>query len=139
MNKLLLAALILFTGCVGTTEPHNPMTVTACETPAWWRATTVGVADADNPWNAQIPVPPPVKDWTDPWSDFQEPELFPKDFKPSNPPSFDERVKSLELQRENKLLRKVIKGLLTPKVEKTQQEKLRDLRKREKEFFDRSI
>ena len=142
--KKLLIALVLMIGCVGSPTPHNPMNKTEAawlntSGEPWWRASTIGVSDADNPWNALIPVPPPVKDWTDPWSDYKAPPLFPKGFKPSKTKYLDEKAEKLKLIEENLKLKKVIEGLLAPKVEKSLLVRLKDLRKREKNYFDRSI
>jgi len=119
MNKLLLAATIIcFTGCVGLTTPHNPMVDTTPLTPAqnfWWSGSVVGIDEAkspDNPWNAQVPVPPPVKDWTDPWADFEEPKLFPERFKPASPSYLNKkRIKLLELEKSLRI-KKIRKAIL---------------------------
>ena len=143
MKRLLLIILLLMAGCIGSPTPHNPMSREGGQD-SWWRASTIGVADKDNPWNAQIPVPPPVKDWTDPWNDFQEPKLFPGDWKKRQFMTTNEEqlFRALDLELENLKLKKAIKALLTPKapkVEKSLFDRLKDLRKREKKFFDRSI
>lgn len=138
MKKALLIVLLLMVGCVGNPEPHNPMDRKGGPD-LWWRASTIDVADADNPWNAQIPTPPPLKDWTDPWSDYEAPALFPEGFEPSKTDYLDEKREKLKLIEENLKLKKAIKKLLEPKVEKSLFERFKDLQRREKEFFDRSI
>jgi len=136
--KKLLIALVFMIGCVGSPTPHNPMKRDG-GMDLWWRANTVGVSDADNPWNALIPVPPPVKDWTNPWGDYEAPPLFPRDFKPNKTDYLNEKAEKLKLIEENLKLKGALKKLLSPKVEKSLFERFKDLQKREKEFFDRSI
>ena len=140
--KKILIALVLMAGCVGSPTPRNPLDRPVPTTEAWWRASTIGVADKDNPWNALIPTPPPVKDWTDPWSDFTPPPLFPEGFVPARTTPEEDATGRLELHKQIEELKnkvKVLQELLKPKVEKSLFDRLKDLRKREKSYFDRSI
>lgn len=80
MRKILLS-LAFLAGCIGTTDPHNPLRTEKTVTP-WWAATTVGVPKTANPWERYNQSVPRSSD--DPWATFQHPELFPKDFKVNN-------------------------------------------------------
>lgn len=74
MRKLALLCALLFLGCVGSPEPHNPMKpdgVAAVDTTIWWRQPYYG--EKDSPWNKYVHEQPK---WSDPWGDFEDPELF---------------------------------------------------------------
>jgi len=75
--RYLLVAVLFLAGCVGSSIPHNPMN--RCTEKLWWQATTAGVT-SNNPWNKFVRTYEPA-DPLDPWANFQEPELFPRDFR----------------------------------------------------------
>lgn len=76
MRLFLLVALLTLVSCVGSPEPRNPLKRTTER--AWWQASTAGVT-SNNPWNKFVPKEK-GEDISDPWANFQEPELFPEGF-----------------------------------------------------------
>lgn len=76
---LLVAGLLLLSGCIGTFN-GNPYTTRRAATQPWWQASTAGVT-SNNPWNKFIHTPEGL-DTSDPWANFVEPDLFPKNFAP---------------------------------------------------------
>jgi len=104
MRYTLLVAAMFLVGCVGSSTPHNPMN--RCGTELWWQASTAGVT-SNNPWNKFVRTHQ-VEDTSDPWANFQEPELFPEDFAPASkekveealyPPRFRPILRDRQLQK----------------------------------------
>ena len=80
MKKLSAIVLaVLMAGCIGTSK--NPMiSHKANNKPLWWQLDTAGVKKSQSPWEKFVPAVKANR-WDDPWANFQEPELFPKDWK----------------------------------------------------------
>ena len=113
MRFTLMAVVLTFAGCVGSSGPRTVMGGVATldsapkevrrQQPLWWQRTTVGVSKEDNPWE-KFNQPKVLHD-DDPWADFQEPVLF--------TPEFKERLQKEE--RIKKALRKALRKLMHPK------------------------
>jgi hypothetical protein len=79
--RSLLIFILFFIGCVGSPAPQNPMMKPVNYSEAvWWRLDTSGMKPEDNPWNKFVPIYK-VADRANPWAEFKEPQLFPKDWK----------------------------------------------------------
>lgn len=97
--RYLILAVLLLSGCLGTTPAHNPMKQTVEPTDSlWWRDTTAEIDKTDNPWEKFVPKTN-EDEWSDPWSRCEEPPLFPKDWKPSKTSLKNKRLLRLHQQR----------------------------------------
>lgn len=160
----LILSCLLLTSCIGSPEPHNPLKrnnviiksicaggqdVGMVER-LWWQRDT---ADEDSLAQWELFVEPNVtKDWSDPWADYQEPKLFPKGWTPAFPSYLDGKRSQLKqhgrILKMNKIIKEmkeIIKrmqnNLKSPKVEKEESlhDRYEDLKRREREYFNRSI
>ena len=135
MKNVILVAAILLAGCIGSPIPRNPMMKrkcphhhltgavnheSICSTP-WWRLDTSAMKPEDNPWNKFVPTYKEV-DRTDPWAGFESPQLFPSSWKHKAKP----RVKPTGSIKK-----------FVPKVEKDARQLYKELKKREREYFEK--
>ena len=75
MRQLMAMILVLFlVGCVGSSEPRNPIDRKGSE-PLWWQADTAAIT-SNNPWEKFLPQPEATQ------PKWPEAVIFPKDWKP---------------------------------------------------------
>ena len=140
MKKLMLFGLLgfllfLLVSCAGSATPRNPMEGERQE--MWWRANTVGVADADNPWEKFV-LPHVVDDNLDPWATYEQPKTFPEGWKPVKDTLMEDTRYHLKLKSIIRSYRKrntKLRQRLYPKVEKSGLSPLEKMKKREREYF----
>ena len=109
----ILILLLTLAGCVGSPEPRNPLKAEKPKTEAWWRASTAGVAQKDNPFEAFVPQ----KHATTVEPSWPAAVTFPKDWKARKHLNPDEAQKfeNMRLRLENKRLKKLLQQLAPQK------------------------